>query len=84
MKQLEERKQKEIEEKEKNDQLKKEKLIKKFIEKEREEEKKRLNKNEAIMLKYKPYINQTYKKTDDLYTRMEKKIKKESRSYLIS
>ena len=73
MKQLEERRQKEIEEKEKNDQLKKEKLIKQFIENERSIEKNRLNEKEAIMLKYKPYINQTYKKTDDLYTRMEKK-----------
>ena len=82
IKQLEERRQKEIEEKEKNDQLKKEKLIKKFIEKEREEEKKRLNKNEAIMLKYKPYINQTYKKTDDLYTRMEKKYQEREKKLL--
>lgn len=73
MKQLEERRQKEIEEKEKNDQLKKEKIMKQFIDKEKAIEKKRLNEKEAIMLKYKPYINQTYKKSDDLYTRMEKK-----------
>ena len=82
MKQLEERRQKEIEEKEKNDQLKKEKLIKKFIENERSTEKKRLEQNEAIMLKYKPYINQTYKKNDDLYTRMEKKYQEREKKLL--
>jgi hypothetical protein len=82
MKQLEERRQKEIEEKEKNDQLKKEKLLKQFIDKERAIEKKRLNEKEAIMLKYKPYINETYKKSDDLYTRMEKKYQEREKKLL--
>jgi len=34
------------------------------------------------MLKYKPYINQTYKKTDDLYTRMEKKYQEREQKLL--
>ena len=79
---FEERRQKEIEEKEKNDQLKKENLIKKFIEDERRIAKERLKEKEAIMLKYKPYINQTYKKTDDLYTRMEKKYQEREQKLL--
>ena len=54
---LVEKRKKEIEQKEKDDQLIKEKIRKEFIEKEKAIERKRLKEQEEIMLKYKPFMN---------------------------
>jgi len=56
--------------------LAKDKKLKEFIKKERDIEQKRLNEKKAIMLKYKPYINEKYEKTDYLYNLNEKNVKK--------
>ena len=55
--QLMEKRKKEIEQKEKDDELKKDEIRKNFIEKEKEREQKRLKVNQDMMLKYKQFIN---------------------------
>ena len=65
--QLVEKRKKEIEQKEKDDELKKDKIRKKFIEKEKAIEQKRLKENKEIMLKYKPYVNERFEKSESNY-----------------
>ena len=72
---MEERRKKTIEKKDREEKEKKDKKLKEFIEKEKAISQKRLNEKKAIMLKYKPYLNKKYEKTDDLYNINEKKYK---------
>ena len=64
-----EKKKKEIEDKEREKQEK----IKENIKNEKDNISKRYNENKALMLKYKPYINERYEKTEYLYNLNEKK-----------
>ena len=80
MNQREEKRRKAIEDMERKDKEKKDKKLKEFIKKERDIEQKRLNEKKAIMLKYKPYINEKYEKTDYLYNLNEKKDKENEKN----
>ena len=65
--QLAEKRRKEIEKKVKEDELKKEKLRKDFIEKEKAIEQERRKEKTKKILIYKPYINQKFEKTENDY-----------------
>ena len=65
--QLMEKRKKEIEQKEKDDELKKVEIRKNFIEKVKEREHKRLKVNQDMMLKYKQFINAKCNKNENNY-----------------